>query len=114
MSDHITYDTPECLMCGTAAIPLMEDAYVLLRGAFLQSKEYDTPIFVLSPDTKMRIIELPNGQLALITDSFGGPTRHSCTSCMHDAAYQLGAAGPIDPEDDERFENEPDDFMRYR
>lgn len=98
MSDEPPYNTAECILCGEASIDLEEEAYVALRGAFMQSTEFGVPIFVLDPDTKIRVIQLPNGQLALMTDTSEGPTRHMCKECLHDIAESIGAA-PLDPED---------------
>jgi hypothetical protein len=98
LNDDPLDETPLCQGCGPQ-IGLQEDACVVLRGMWVWNEEYDTEIFVLDPDTKFALIELPHGQYAIVTDR-GGPTKHTCVECF-DTAY------------DDEDENEDDDTI-YR
>lgn len=110
--DPSVYETAECALCGQAPIHTEEDAYCCLRGMFMRSREYDAPIFVLDPDTKIRVIQLANGQLALVTDVFDeGPTKHIQAECLHETIKELGGRS-VDPDPDE--EADEVDYLRRR
>ncbi len=92
--------TPECFLCGEEHIGVTNDAVLILKGQHFPSTEFDVPVFLLDPDTKLRILELPNGQLALVADTLGHPTKHAhqeCLEMMADETYY------DDDEDDEEF-----------
>ncbi len=74
--------TPECDLCGEEYIGVTNDAFVILKGQFFPHNEFDAPVFMLDPDTDMRILQLPNGQLGLVTDSFKPPTKHVHSECF--------------------------------
>ena len=74
--------TPECRCCGDLHIGVAEDAFLCLRGQWMPSVEFAHPIFVFDPDTQVLVVELANGQLALITDVEGHPTLHVHKECM--------------------------------
>lgn len=96
-----TYDTAACDLCGDANIPVLHDAYCALRGAFMDSKDFSAPVFVLDPDTVLSLVELPNGQSAIITDRNmrKGPTKHFCAECLQALAENAGASR-TDTDDD--------------
>lgn len=112
--DPVIYDTDECCLCGACPINTEEDAYVMLRGMYMRSTEHEVPVFVLDPDTKVRIIQLANGQMALITDAYGtGPTKHAQVECVHSLIQQMGGLNP-DPDPDDMSEEDADFLLRYR
>lgn len=73
--------TPHCYACHEQ-VGLTNDSAVILQGQWMYSTEYDMPIFVLDPDTKLVVIELPNQQLALVPDQEGCPTIHVDKTCL--------------------------------
>jgi hypothetical protein len=97
--------TPECSLCGEEHIGMGTPALVIFRGQWFPSTEYDAPVFLLDPDTKLRILQLPNGQLALVPDQLGHPTAHAHDECLE----QLQDDGLCILEEDE--EDEPHMYM---
>ncbi len=73
--------TPRCLACGISNVGIMEDAFVMIRGMWMTSREYDVPVFVLDPDTKIKVIQLPNDQFGIFVD-YHGPTKHAHKDCI--------------------------------
>jgi hypothetical protein len=78
-ADHMT---PECDLCGQENVGVGVDTILILKGMWFPSIEYDVPLFLLDPDTRLRIIEMPNRQLALLPDTLGYPTKHAHTECL--------------------------------
>jgi len=70
------------------------DAVVALQGQWLYSAEYQTPLFVCDPDTELTVIQLATGQLALLPDTEGYPTKHYHHECLCEATSE-------DEEDDD-------------
>jgi hypothetical protein len=98
--DHAT---GACVFCGKDAIDILDDAYMLARGAFMFSTDRGEMIFKLDPDTDLTVIQLADGSLALrAPETKRGPTRYAHTECTHDVAYNVGAPF-IDPEDEDRY-----------
>lgn len=91
----------ECIACGDGPIGVTEDALLILRGQWLPSHEFDTPIFVLDPDTRLQVFELPNGQLALLSDIERGPTVHAHKECFEQLIQEQ-----LDEETDDLDEEE--------
>ena len=96
--------TPECLLCGEEHVGIAEDAILLLQGQWFQNIEFDVPVFLLDPDTKLRILEMPNGQLALVPDTLRGPSQHAHKICLEQLAEEFleeyGTEDMLDDEDD--------------
>lgn len=61
----------------------MEDATVTFKGQWFEL-EGQAPIFVLDPDTKLRVLQMENGIIGLIPDINGHPTKHAHQECFHD------------------------------
>jgi hypothetical protein len=74
--------TPECALCGEAHVGLENEAVMILRGQWWNNEEIDTPMFLLHPRTKLRVLQLPGGQLALVSDQMGKPTEHAHHVCF--------------------------------
>jgi hypothetical protein len=53
--------TPECALCGEAHVGLENEAVMILRGQWWNNEEIDTPMFLLHPRTKLRVLQLPGG-----------------------------------------------------
>lgn len=103
-------DTALCALSGAEIEPL-EDAYMMLRGAFMPSVDRGSMIFKLDPDTDLSVIQLPDGSLALESrPRKTNPTLYALTSSVHDVICDLGGR-PVDPEDEQRFlEHIPPEF----
>lgn len=92
--------TPECYLCGAAFVGIAEEAVVMLRGQWFHSIEYDTPVFLLDPDTRLTVLKMPNDQLALVPDQLGHPSKHAHLECLQQLAE----------EDEELEEDDEDDW----
>jgi len=100
--------TPECYLCGHKHIGIMENAVVIFKGQWYESSEYAVPVFVLDPDTQLRVLEMPNGQLVMVPDTFGHPTKHAHTDCMELMSQEF-----VDEEEEEDDEDEDEDDDEY-
>ncbi len=100
--------TPECLACGEKNIGLGSDALLMLRGQWMPYREHDVAAFVVSADTQLHIEQLPNGQLLIIPDVQGHPTKHAHLACIRDLVNDLMGIemGGDEDEDDEGEEYE--------
>lgn len=78
-------DTPSCGRCD-AQIGIGEEAYVSFPGAWGWSHEHDMEIFILDPDVQLAIVELGNGQLALLPDR--QLTKHMDAECFNDTLLE--------------------------
>lgn len=60
----------------------------MLRGAWMYSEEYDAPVFVPDPDTIHHTVQLPTGQLGILSlndngrPDYSGPTLHAHKECV--------------------------------
>lgn len=95
-------DTPKCLNCGHQ-IGIQENSLTQLQGQWMYSEEYGTTVFVLDPDTELAVIQLNNGQLALIPDRLGYPTVHTHREC-----FELMASEDLGLDDDDDFDIYPE------
>lgn len=102
--------TPECIACGEHNIGLGSDAVVMLRGRWMPYLQHDVAGFVVDPETAMHIEQLPNGQLLLIPDIQGHPTKHAHTECIRDLVNDLIG---YDEDEDEDEDDEEDDEEYY-
>lgn len=91
--------TPEAYCCGYE-VGLGSDAFILIRGTWFHSREYDTPVFLLDPDTKLRILQMPNGQLAFQSDDEGHPTLHAHKDCLEHVINEEIDESPEDDTED--------------
>lgn len=74
---------PSCHLCGEETIEAGESAMLSLRGEWHYSPTYDAPLFVLDPGIALVVMELPNGQLALVIDTDNSHRlQHSHEECM--------------------------------
>jgi len=84
---NLANDTPLCTFCGLP-LELYAETSIILRGSWMPSAEYETAVFMLDPDTQLRLIEYANGQLGLITDH-GTPTQHAHDDCLSQLTDEL-------------------------
>jgi hypothetical protein len=82
-----------CHICGQPIYPLVghqqmpEDACVVLKGQWMWSPDLGAAIFVLDQDTELVVFDTQgNGQLAILPDDEGKPTRH-----VHEDCYERTA-----------------------
>lgn len=95
--------TPACALCGQHHIGTGDTAVICLQGTWHYSPTYEAPMFVLNPDVVMTIVELPNGQLALVTDVENSThMQHMHDSCLDQLANEVF----FDDEEDEDEEDE--------
>lgn len=102
--------TPECIACGEHNIGLGSDAVVMLRGRWMPYLQHDVAGFVVDPETAMQIEQLPNGQLLLIPDVHGHPTKHAHTECIRDLVNDLIGVGYDEYEDEDDYEEDEEDY----
>lgn len=95
--------TPRCTLCGNT-IDLLDDGFVNLRGQWMHLGQMgiDTPVFVLHPDSGMHVLQLANGQIAILPDQNQFPTKH-----MHKECYEQLAQERFDHDTDpDAFDND--------
>lgn len=79
---------PRCTCCGGLVEPMVgpyqmpDDAFVALKGQWMMLPQFSAPVFVIDPDTDPVIVDLPNGQKAIIVDDENTPHRHMHAVCM--------------------------------
>lgn len=103
LDDH-DHETPECPVCREH-VGLHTDGIMMLRGQFFYNKEEGYTMFILDPDIKIGLMEIPDAlgpgqpQFAIIVDPVpGGPIAAAHAVCVED---ELSMIDEDDDEDDE-------------
>jgi len=93
--------TAPCDACGEENVGVGTPVMMIIPGMIFNNIEYDVPMFVPDPDVKLRIVQLPNGQLGFVTD-------HNVTKYTHQDCYTrlVDEVAYMDPDEDENDENE--------
>lgn len=122
LSDRMT---PGCALCGEPHVRIATEASIMLRGQWLPSTEYDTPVFLLDATSELVMLEMPNGQIALVPDQLSGITQHAHMECLE---HLVGDSDDDDDDEEEEpemdlekfdplemypYEYDPDDPMHY-
>lgn len=80
--------TPECDICGEVHVGINTECTLLLQGSYVPNTDYGTSMFVLDPDVKIDILQLPNGQLGLLVDR-SKVTAGAHTECLDQMRREL-------------------------
>lgn len=101
-TDDVDDGTPGCNECGEH-VGINESGALILHGMWMLSPEHGLPVFVLDPDHELMLLQLPNGQLAIVTDTpnppaTSGATHHYHEDCLFD---RLGGDNTLDDKDDD-------------
>ncbi len=103
----VTDTQPICVGCGDPIDP-QNSAYVMLRGMWMQSTELGKMVFVIDPDTRFEVRNLPNGQLFLHFESNQeGPQRNIEQDCLERLADE--ASEEYEDEDEDEEDEDSDD-----
>lgn len=98
--------TPLCEICGEPIGMFPSNGVLSMSGQWMPSTEFGCAIFVLDPKTDLQVVQLPNGQLAVIP-GHQKPNIHSHHSCF-DAMMDEYLYGDVDNYDYAGDDNFPD------
>lgn len=77
---------PMCTYCDQP-IHLLDDALCLIPGQWMPNRDMGNAMFVLEPDVQVQIVQLPNGQMALVTDAHSA--MHSHQECYEQIKQEV-------------------------
>lgn len=107
--------SPRCNACGNIIEPMLgpyqmpDDAFVALKGQWMMLPQFSAPVFVIDPDTDPMIVNLPNGQTAILVDDTNTPHQHLHTQCMELLVHEEQHARHYADQFYDDFDND-DDF----
>lgn len=89
--------TPVCCYCQQS-VDLLDDAICVIPGQWMPNRDVGEAMFVLEPDVQVQVMQLANGQMALMIGA--ELTMHAHQEC-HDQvrAEVLGDFGFMEEED---------------
>lgn len=92
-------ETGGCILCGKPQIEPLDDTYLMLRGAFMDSTELGQVVFKLDPDSIVTVLQLADGSMALVAPSQApSPTKYAEAKCVHLLASDTGGED-VDPDE---------------
>ena len=83
---------PLCTYCDQP-ISLLEDAFCLVPGQWMPNRDVGNAMFVLDPDVQVQIMQLPNNQLALVTDAH--TAKHAHQECFEQIKNEVLGEMPM-------------------
>lgn len=94
---------PICTYCEQP-IHLLDDALCLLPGQWMPNRDMGNAMFILDPDVQVQIVQLANGQMALVTDAH--TAMHSHQECFDQIKNEVLGDMPMD------YHGEEEDYRR--
>lgn len=101
--------TAECNACGEEHVGTGTPVFMVVPGMIFPSVEFDEPMFLPDPDVELRIAQLPNGQLGLMTDQ--NTTLYVHEECYEALVNEKSAQFFDDDDEDEEICTEDEDFL---
>jgi hypothetical protein len=94
--------TPECFACGESHVGVGSPVYMIVPGMMFPNRSYDIASFVPDPDAKLVTLQMPNGQLAYVTDHSTVKYAHAeCIDTLIDEAGNVFEEEEEEEEEDE-------------
>lgn len=116
-NDEHDHETPHCPVCGDN-VGMHNDAVLMLRGQFFYNRQDGYAMFVLDPDARITVLELPNAlgsgasQFAFVIDPVPeGPVLVSHEGCLEDEMRFVSDEDDEDEEDEEDLDEEMEAAM---